>query len=272
MSNIKVPYLSETVKGIAQVITGALLLWIGQQWFIGDLEFKRVEKDSYLSAPLGQQGLTMAFDGKPLKNVSIVEFGIFNRTQKQFSDVDFVFTIDEIKTAPKLVSGGILVPEKFPQSQIVEEIKTDDLSLKKFRLKVVPRQKDAEFFHAVFVFEGEKAPKMSVITLTKEAPLVAYQDWRDITKAFAIVFAGVFLMMALISFFVSLIEFFVDPRKHKANVEKFVHDSANLVSKGDIKDVSNECLAKAGEMYAAFTKPKSSKLWSKIFGERKYEY
>jgi hypothetical protein len=78
----------EAVKGLTAAIVGALLFWGGQNWLTSDLEYRRVSRNGYLSAPLGKQGLTMAYEGKPLKNVSVVEFGIFNRTSKQFGDVD----------------------------------------------------------------------------------------------------------------------------------------------------------------------------------------
>ena len=40
----------------------------------------------------------MAYKDKPLNNVSFVEFGIFNRTSKQFVDVDLAFSVDDQRT------------------------------------------------------------------------------------------------------------------------------------------------------------------------------
>jgi len=78
----------EAVKGLTAAFVGALLLWGGQKWVASDLEYQQISRNGYLSTPLGQQGLTIAYEGKPLKNVSVVEFGIFNRTSRQFGDVD----------------------------------------------------------------------------------------------------------------------------------------------------------------------------------------
>ena len=75
----------EAVKGLTGVVVGALLLWGGQKWFASDLEYTQISRNGYLSTTLGRQGLTMAYEGKPLKNVSVVEFGIFNRTSKYYS-------------------------------------------------------------------------------------------------------------------------------------------------------------------------------------------
>ena len=46
---------------------------------------------------LGETGMAMAYQGKPLKNISIVELRIFNRTSKQFGDVDLVFSVNDPK-------------------------------------------------------------------------------------------------------------------------------------------------------------------------------
>jgi hypothetical protein len=100
------------------MIVGALLLWGWQAWVTSDLEYRQVSKNGYLSSPLGQQGLTMAYEGKPLKNVSVVEFGIFNRTSKQFSDVDLVFSVDDSKSPTTLVSSGIITPSGLPHTRV----------------------------------------------------------------------------------------------------------------------------------------------------------
>ena len=66
MAEYKKHVLGEGTKGITAGVVGALLLFIGQQWLNSDLEYKVATRDAYVSAPLGQQGLSMAFDGKPL--------------------------------------------------------------------------------------------------------------------------------------------------------------------------------------------------------------
>ena len=152
MAEYKKHVLGEGTKGITAGVVGALLLFIGQQWLNSDLEYKVASRDAYVSAPLGQQGLSMAFDGKPLKNVSVVEFSIVNRTSKQISNAEFLFVVDD-KTSPTLVAGGVIAPRGMSSAEVVENLPTKEPNARKFRLKVVPKQRDNEYFHAVFVFD-----------------------------------------------------------------------------------------------------------------------
>ncbi|MBC3926621.1 hypothetical protein [Undibacterium sp. CY21W] len=272
MNDYKKHAFGEAVKGITAALVGALLLWGGQKWFVSDLEYQRAYKNGYLSAPLGQQGLAMAYNNKPLKNISVVEFGIYNRTQKQHNDVDLMFSVDDAKSSPNLVSGGVIAPAGIPQSQAVEEIPTNDPLVKKFRIKVLPKQNQSEYYHAVFVFDGEKAPEMSVVSLSKEDTLISYQQWRDVFVALSILVGIGLLIGAVMIALQSFIDYFAEPGRHKKNVEKFTSHAVELKKKGELKSTDPEALADAGAIYASFTRPKPSRFWSKVFGAQRYEY
>jgi hypothetical protein len=166
----------------------------------------------------------MAYEGKPLKNVSVVEFGIFNRTSRQFGDVDLVFSVDDPKSQMTLVSSGIITPSGLPHAETVEELpvkEVKDTRTKKFRLKVIPKQRATEYFHAVFVFDGEKAPAMSVVSLSKDVSIGTYQEWKDITKILLISLVFMSLVFAIMVAVSSLIEHFVGPRRHRKSIERF---------------------------------------------------
>ena len=82
-----------------------------------------------------------------------------------------------------LVSSGINTLNGLPPADTVEKVPADqNTRTKKYRLKVVPKQSKTANFHAVFVFAGEKAPSMSVVSLSKDVALEAYQGWKDIIK------------------------------------------------------------------------------------------
>lgn len=272
MNEYKKHFFGEAIKGISAALVGAFLLWGGQKWFVSDLEYQRAYKNGYLSAPLGQQGLAMAFNNKPLKNISVVEFGIFNRTSKQFNDIELMFSVDDAKSSPSLVSGGILTPAGIPQTQVIEEIPTHELLVKKYRIKVLPRQNQAEYYHAVFVFDGDTAPEMSVVSITKEASLIRYQEWRDAIVILSIVVGVSLLLRSAMITLQSFIDYFAEPGRHKKNVERFVAHASELKIKGELKSAESEALDDAGAIYASFTRPKPSKFWSKIFGAQRYEY
>lgn len=272
MNDYKKHFFVEALRVITTTSIGALLLWVGQKWLVSDLEYQRAYKDGYLSAPLGQQGLAMAYNDKPLKNISVVEFGIYNRTQRQHNDVDIMFSVDDTKSSPNLVSGGVIAPSGIPQSQSVEEIITNDPYVKKFRIKVLPKQNESEFFHAVFVFDGEKAPEMSVVSLSKEVSLISYQQWRDVFIALS-VFLGLGLLTgAVMIAFQSLVDYFSGPSRHKKKVEKFVSHAAEMKNKGELKSTDPDALTDAGAIYASLTRPQPSKFWSKLFGAKRYDY
>lgn len=269
MSDFKQQFLGGMVKRIAFALTGALLFWCGQTWIVSDLEYKIIYKDGYLPAPLGQQGLAMAFNNKPLKNISIVEFVISNRTKKQHDGVEFIFSVNDKRSSPNLVSAGMIAPVGIPQSEAIEEIPTNDSLLKKFNIKIFPAQKQSESYHAIFIFDGEKAPEMSVVSRSNDVMLINYQQWRDnlfvsfITIVFVLCVALV--LMGLQSFF----DYFAEPGRHKKVVEKFVNHVEELKKSGKLTSNFNEDIR---IIYASFVRPKPSKFWSKIFGVQRYEY
>lgn len=271
MAEYKKHVIGEATKGITAGIVGALLLFFGQQWLNSDLEFRKLSRDAYLSTPLGQQGLTMAFSGKPLKNVSVVEFSIVNRTSKQVANADLVFTVDD-EESPTLVSGGVIPPRGMSAPETIEELPSKDAKAKKFRIKVAPKQRDSEYFHAVFVFEGDKAPSMSVSSASGDVSIVPYQKWKDTTAAVVVLLAIVCLWVAAQVAFMTLIDYFWEPRKHKKQVERFVEHAAELQRDRKLKSADPESLADAGTIYASFMRPKPSKFWSKVLPEQRFEY
>lgn len=273
MSEYKKHFWFEIVKAIATAIVGGIVFWSGQQWLIDDLEYKKVSKNSYLSAPLGQQGLTMAYNDKPLKNISVIEFGIFNRTQKQFHEFDLVFSIDDTKIASTLVSSGIIAPSGIPQSEAVHEIETNNSSVKKYRIKIFPKdQKKSAYYHAVFVFDGDKLPEMSVVSLSKDVSIKEYSEFREIILGLVVLFSGVLLTLGIMIMFMSGIDFYLAPNRHKKYVDNFMNHIKEMQNKGELKSIDANVLTDMKKIYAYYKRPQSNSFWSKIFGERKYEY
>ena len=271
MAEYKKQVVGEATKGITAGLIGALLSFFGQQWLNSDLEFKQLSRNAYLSTPLGHQGLTMAFDGKPLKNVSVVEFSVINRTSKQIANADLVFTVDD-DSSPTLVSSGIIPPKGISAYEAIEELSSKDANVRKFRIRVIPKQRDSEYFHAVFVFEGEKAPSMSVSSSSGDVAIAPYQQWKDTTINLVWLFAFFCLWGAAQTALTTLFEYFYEPRKHKKQVERFVEHSASLFREGKLKSSDPEALSDAGTIYASFARPKPSKFWSKILSEQRFEY
>lgn len=270
MAEYKKHVLGEATKGITAAIVGALILFVGQKSLNSDLEYKKTSRDAYLSAPLGQQGLTMAFGGKPIKNVSVVEFTLYNRTSKQIGNADLLFRIDD--DAPTaLVSGGIFPPKGMSTEETVEELPSKDEKAKKFRIKVMPKQDDSEYFHAVFVFNGNKAPAMSVSSASGEVAIGPYRQWMDNIAALAIVISFILAVVLSQLLFNSLVEYFAGPRKHRKQVERFAEHAEELNREGCLKSTDPVMLADARTIFASFTRPKPSRFWSKVLPDQRFE-
>lgn len=272
MAEYKKHVVGEATKGITAGIVGALLLFAGQKWFSSDIEYKQSSRDAYLSAPLGQQGLTMAFDGKPLKNVSVVEFTIFNRTQKQIANADLVFLVEDQDPTAKLVSAGVIPPRGMSQAEVVEELPSRDPKARKFRIRILPKQQGSEYFHAVFVFDGDKSPPMSLSSASGDLPVIPYKQWRDTIAQLPFILALLAAMVLMQIVLPSLLEYFIAPRKHKKNVERFAAHAQELKKNGNLKSTDSGALVDAADIYASFTRPKASKFWSKLLPEQKFEY
>jgi hypothetical protein len=118
--------------------------------------------------------------------------GRSNQAYRQFTDVDLLFSVDDSKNPMTLVSSGIITPTGLPHAETVEELPVKDTRTKKFRLKVIPKQYKTEYFDAIFVFDGEKAPSMSVASLSKDVSIRPYQEWKDAIIAWLII---VFLLL-----------------------------------------------------------------------------
>lgn len=268
MGDFRNQAMGAAFKAFITAVVGVILGLAGDRWLNSELEYKIASRDGYLSAPLGERGLTFFHDGKALSNVSLVEFGFFNRTSKQFGDVDLAFTISDPKHEFTLVSAGITTPNGIPNADVIEAIGSKNPQTRTFRVKVIPKQRDAEFFHAVFVFAGDKAPQMSVVSLSKDAPIEPYKEWKDATKVILILVVAVVCAIIFLVLFFSLVDHFVEPRIHKRRVKKFEAHAREMDAAGQVSFSTPDALGDAIKAYASFTKPPTSKFLSRIFGER----
>ncbi|WP_457930202.1 hypothetical protein ACT51I_19325 [Pseudomonas aeruginosa] len=121
MSEFQKNILSETSKQIVALALGAIALYATQKWTNSDLEYIKISRDAYLSTPLGNQGLKLSYDGEELKNISIVEFGIYNRTSREIKNSKLIFSYQDPEKKYKLISGDITTPNGIPKNEIIEE-------------------------------------------------------------------------------------------------------------------------------------------------------
>jgi hypothetical protein len=265
--------LGSAIQTITVAVISGIIGFFCQPWFNSNLEYKATSRNAYLSALLGQQGLNMAFKGKPLKNVSVVEFSIFNRTSKQVNNADLTFSIDE--KASVLVLSDVTPPRGMSKKEFVEPIPPKDpkdQSVRKFRLKTVPSLQDRDSFHAVFVFEGEKAPSVSLHGSSGEISVVPYQEWKNTIMGVIFLLTVYTLFLILWITLCSLIKYFIlEPRIYKERIRAFVDHAKQLQHDGQPNLDNPQVIEDARKIYASFIKPKSSKFWSKMFPAQQLE-
>ena len=268
MVEIKKHIAGETVKGLAAAFMGALITYTGSLLVNNEIEYKVGSRDSFLYSPLGENGLTFAYNGHPLKDISAVEFVFFNKTNKQFNDVDLIFSYQNPNEQFHLVSSGISAPPDIPSSDIIEQLPTEDRNSKRYKLKIFPRQKNDEFFRALFVFEGTKSPTISVSSLSRDAQISEHSKTKDniivVLAVLSIILAGAIL--AVIAG--SLGEYFYAPNQFKRNVEKYSKHVEKMKDSYKTENTVNDTI----KYYIEFIRPKESWLWSRVFGKQKWPF
>jgi hypothetical protein len=270
--------MKDVVKGLAgqtasrliAAALGAAGMYFGGLWINSDLEYWASTKDKYLSTALGEQGLTMNYQGQSLNNVSVVEFAIANRTSKQFSDVELIFTIDE-KDAPALISSGITPPKGLSQKETVRLIPSEDSHARVFHLNTVPAQRDSEYFYAVFVFEGDKAPPM-YITSKGNTAIIPKRVLKDGTISVAIVVLTATVSLVIFLLISGLTNYILAPHHYRGRIKDFKNHLEAMKKSGDIPDTEDpKYLNVAENIYSSLVRPKPDLIWGKIFPPRKFD-
>jgi hypothetical protein len=141
---------SRGISGSFRLESVAALLW--NQWQPSYGINGRLPVESVATFVWNRWQVCRGISGRfGVEYASVVDFRIFNRTSRQFKDVELLFSVGEPKGQMTLVSGGIITPSSLPHAETVEELQVNDTINKKFRLKVIPKQRKTEYFEAVFV-------------------------------------------------------------------------------------------------------------------------
>jgi hypothetical protein len=270
MSENKKHVHGEFVKGITSGITlsvlGVVMAWMGSIGINHDVEYKVATRDAYLSSTLSQQGFAMAFNGKPLNNVSAIEYTIVNRTGKQIGNAELIFKIED-KNIPTLVSAGIVAPNGIATSELIEEIPSKNLAVRKYKIKVLPVSAE-DGFRAVFVFNEEKAPSMSIASGQGDLTLIPYKAWRDITWAIF----WVILFYAVLFFLMRIYEYIKEPIQHAKKIEAFIEFAEEYYIKNKLIIENDEEIGKLLTAYTEYMKPKPSKFFGWLLPNRSFKY
>jgi hypothetical protein len=89
-----------------------------------------------------------------------------------------------------------------------------------------PKQQKSEYFDAIFVFDGEKAPPMSVVSLS-HVSIGPYQEWKR-----RLIAVGVVVLMSALGFGAGkLVERWTYPRL----IRRFSQHASELQKRGELK-------------------------------------
>lgn len=191
--------LSEIVK--ASIISAATIfitLWLTST---SELEYREGSKAPYFKYPDSiAKDLEILHKNIPVKNISIVEYAIHNRTFSGFKDVTIYVNLNESK-AFHLISRNLRPPKNLPNIGI-EDLPNEKDGLYGFTVKSLKRTGD-DYYYLSLVFEGDEAPKTSISVANQDIDLVPYKTWKDTiyTVAIAIAVYAVFLTPLAMWFF-----------------------------------------------------------------------
>ncbi|WP_457930204.1 hypothetical protein ACT51I_19330 [Pseudomonas aeruginosa] len=125
-------------------------------------------------------------------------------------------------------------------------------SSKSFNIKIIPTQKEKEYFHATFVFDGNKAPEMSVVEISEGASIIPYQEWKDTIKALVILSLAIIISIIFALLFVSFLEFVYSKKTHNSAIKKFRHHIEKMKKEGLLETTTDIEENTAVKIYESF--------------------
>lgn len=182
-------FFTEIIKAI---IIAVITIFITYSINSNELEFREGSKAPYFNYPESiVQDLEILHKSTPIKNISIVEYAIHNRSFSGFDNVQIFVTLDE--TQPfKLISKKLRPPKSLPDLGI-EDIPIGKENIYGFNVVSLKRT-SSEFYLLTLIFEGEKAPETHISVANKDIDIVPYKRWKDS----ALVALGVFGFYAVL--------------------------------------------------------------------------
>jgi hypothetical protein len=138
---------------------------------------------------------------------------------------------------------------------VIEEQPVKNTRTKKFRLKVIPKQHKTEYFDAFFLFDGEKAPSMSVVSLSAGVSIGASPQWKIMVKIIAFFVFIILLVIGLAILF--------DRLGRQKQLGRFRQYATELREKGKLQSTDEQAINDAVTIYDSYTRLTLPKFWAK---------
>lgn len=168
--------LLEFIKAIGIAI---ITLFIAS-WFAGssDIEYKSKSIDSNFNVPTALEDKLKIMNGTTeIENISVVNFGLYNRSFSDYEKVKIHIEIQGDKP-PKLLSSNFIPPDRLTKNGISELANTPKSQIG-YSIDVFKTSIDDDYYLIHLIFEGTVAPKVKISTSTKNIEVKEYKEWKD---------------------------------------------------------------------------------------------
>ncbi len=160
-------------------------------WFSGpsDIEYKTKSINSYFNMPNALEDKLKIINGNTeIENISVVNFGLYNRGFSDYEKVKIHIEIQDDKSA-KLLSSNLLPPERLTTDGIAKLTDSNN-QLSGYSIDVFKTSVDDDYYLIHLIFEGDEAPEVKIKTSTKNIEIIEYKEWKDLVWLVFIVFLG----------------------------------------------------------------------------------
>lgn len=201
-----------------------------------EIEFAPFYKEKFINVPDLLNGrVEIAVDGKPQKNLSVMDVYLFNRSYKDLKNIPITFEFykNDGSVLPRLLGKQLKIPKTFPKDSVIEVPQTDSKHVR-YKISSMPAAEKYETdFIASFVFLGEESPKVRVqsdYTDNKAISIYEYDKEKREKKA------TIILLSIFIPFLVVLIVCLIwVPKRDNAKFLIKIGDAAETIEEFNIE-------------------------------------
>lgn len=226
------------IYAINIAIGAVITIFVTYKFDNSEIEYKDSKKEQYLNmSNEAFKDLNLSYLNKKIENISMYQVAFFNKTYKEFENVNLYFTLksrDGVNT-PNLINKEFFAPSNLPSNIGISEIKKIKDDLYMVNIKVMKKTPDDKYYLARFIFEGDKLPDINFSTPENiNLEIVEYSN----TKEWIIIITFITIVLLIFIIIMSIVGSFDLIRSWKKRKERFVK-VLNKTQNFDDKTVEN---------------------------------
>lgn len=157
------------IKNLIVSTLSILITIIGTAYYNSSLtlEYKDSVKEQYLNISNDVfKDLTLTYNKKRISNISMYQVAIFNKTWKDFENVNLYFTLKSKtnKKLPNIINKGFFAPSNRSSNIGISEIKKVKDNTYMVNIKVLKQTDTDKYYLGRFIFEGNEIPDVVIST------------------------------------------------------------------------------------------------------------